>query len=90
MLFAALAHAIYGIPTGDIGEDQMPSRDEKALSDKNAARDNLLQLASIMEAEDLPRDFEAFWLAAKASTQRIASRRPRFLLFYQALLPTPL
>lgn len=90
MLFAALAHAIYGIPAGDIDEDEMPPREKQALSNKNAARDNLLQLASIMDAQDPPGGFEAFWGAAKASTQRIASRRTRFLLFYQALLPTSL
>lgn len=87
MLFAALAHALHGIPSGGMDEDQMPSRIPEALDDLAVTQGNLLQLAAVIDAEDPVRGFEEFYRASKASTQRIASRRVRFPVFYRALLP---
>lgn len=89
MLFSALAHAIHGIPPGDM-DDDFPVRSPDTLTDLGAARNNLLQLSSIIGAGDLPNGYEDFWRASKASTQRIASRRVRFPYFYRALSPQPI
>lgn len=87
MLFAALAHAITGIPSGDIEPHEMPPRTEALLSDVKLAQSNLLKLASVIESEESVPGFEEFWKASKATTQRIASRRERFPIFLRALLP---
>lgn len=89
MLFAAIAHALFGIPEGGIG-DKMPSRDPRALSDLNLAKDNLLTLASVIEAENVTPSYEDFRNASQAQTVRISSRKIRFPYFYLALLPEPL
>ncbi len=89
MLFAALTHALRGIPTGEM-DDDFPERQQATLSNIDIVRDNLLKLASIMDAEEEPTDFEEFWRASRSSTQRIASRRIRFPMYYVALLPRPL
>ena len=89
MLFAAVAHAKYGIPAGEMG-DKLPARDSLALADDEIARNNLLKLASVIGSNDSPQGFTDFWLASKSSTQRIASRRQRFPEFYRALLPQSL
>ena len=86
MLFAALAHALYGIPSGDM-QEQMPNRIPETLNDLAATQGNLLQLAAVIDADDPVRGFEEFYRASKSSTQRIASRRIRFPVFYRALLP---
>ena len=39
------------------------------------------------EANDVHDRFKAFQLASAGTTQRIRSRKPRFILMYQALLP---
>lgn len=89
MLFAGFSHALYGIPEGDM-DGGTPSRDSRALSNKQIALDNLLQLASILDSNyPLPR-FEEFWRASKASTHRISSRRVRFQTYYRSLMPMPL
>jgi hypothetical protein len=87
MLFAALAHAIRGIPAGGIGAQDMPLRDKDALSDPKVVESNLLELAAVIEAEEPVPGFEAFWRASRSSTQRIASRRTRFPIYCRALLP---
>lgn len=86
MLFAAVAHALRGIPVGDMG-DEMPERNPAALSDVYSARNNLLELAAIIASEKTVPGHEDFWSASKVSTQRISSRRVRFPAFYQALIP---
>ena len=86
MLFAALAHAIRGIPPGDLGDD-LPSRIPEALSDLTTTRSNLQQLASVIDADEQPIGFERFWRASKSSTQRISSRRVRLVVYYQSLIP---
>lgn len=87
MLFSAVAHALAGIPEGDLKEEEMPERDGTILSDLNLVRANLMKLASVMDADEPPSGFEDFWRASKSSTQRIASRRVRFPLYFAALRP---
>ena len=88
MLFAAVAHAIFGIPVGDMAED-MPERDPRALQDVPIAVDNLITLSAVLDLDstDLPDKFEAFRLASSGSTQRIRTRKVRFPMSYAALLP---
>ena len=89
MLFAAVAHALYEIPTGGMGDD-MPIRDSRALTDIDMARANLGTLADILESPDdaIPTHLFQFRLASAGSTQRIRSRRIRFPALYRALLPS--
>ena len=92
ILFAAVTHALLGIPQGEIEKDRktvMPARDARALSDKDKAIDNLKVLANVIDQD--PRDVDArfapFKSAAGGTTQRILSRRIRFLTLYKALFP---
>lgn len=88
MLFAAVAHALLGIPAGNMGND-MPSRDPRALSDVAMAKANLAVLADVIDADERgihPR-FTAFKVAVSGSTQRIRSRRIRFPMLFKALIP---
>lgn len=87
MLFAALAHALVGIPKGDMGDD-MPAREEGYLADPEAARENLLTLAAVLDSPQSANwpGLEAFWGASRASTQTIKSRQKRFPIYCLALL----
>ena len=91
VLFAAVAHVLAGIPKGDMGEE-MPFREDRALSNLAIARSNLGLLGDVLEfdeetvQESFPR-FSAFKMASGGSTQRIRSRRIRFPMLYRALLP---
>ena len=89
MLFAAVAHALFAIPSGDMA-DEMPVRDSSALSDLDMARANLGTLADILQSPDdaIPTHLFPFRLASAGSTQRIRSRRIRFPALYRALLPS--
>lgn len=94
MLFAAVVHALFGIPPGDIGAD-MPKRDPSSLSDHRQVFYNLSTLAEMLDFLDqavpkVPDDLYNFWLASSGTTQRIRSRKPRFLTYYKALLPETL
>ena len=89
MLFAAVAHALFGIPEGNMG-NVMPERDSRALSDINIAKENLSLLNNAIESEETDTDLRQFWQASRGTTQRIASRRVRFAMFYKALLPAPI
>ena len=88
MLFAAVAHALIGIPPGDMGE-AMPERDPRALSDLVAAQRNLSLLADALNKEQMEtaERFHEFQYASAGTTQRIRSRRVRFEMLYRALLP---
>lgn len=94
MLFAAVSHALIGIPNGDIGNDDagMPPRSAGALEDPAMALQNLLALADIfdMSAEEVPERLKGFKVAIAGTTQRIKSRRARFLTLHRALLPEPI
>ncbi|MCH8994901.1 MAG: DUF262 domain-containing protein [Chloroflexi bacterium] len=91
MLFAAIVHALNGIPKGDM-KDAMPKRKKTALTDLAAARANLGLLADflVMDADDVPERFRAFKFASAGTTQRIKSRSVRFAALYRALSPRPL
>jgi len=88
MLYAAVAHALFGIPQGQM-ESEMPERDPKALSDFSLAIENISYLSMVIESDEPPsqKDLKDFWQASSGTTQRIASRRKRFPVFYRALLP---
>ncbi len=89
MLFAAVAHAKFGIPEGKVG-DRMPERDCRVLTHIGITKDNLSLLNSVIESEEPVTELRDFWRASRGTTQRIASRRVRFSMFYKALLPDPL
>ena len=91
MLFAAVAHSLFGIPRGNMGEE-MPFRDENALMQMDTVKDNLAILAHILELPDdaIPDRLFPFRLASAGSTQRIRSRKTRFAMLYRAMLPTAL
>jgi len=86
MLFAAVAHALVGIPNGEMGE-RMPQRNQNALTDLAIARQNLSTLNTVLEGDEPDGALKEFWNASSATTHRIASRRVRFPVFYRALLP---
>ena len=92
MLFAAVAHALLGIPQGDLGGDSpLPCRDGRALSDLSMAIQNLETLAEVLEGpeNEIPPRFTQFKQASSRTTQRIRSREIRFKKLYEALLPDP-
>ena len=91
MLFAAVAHALFGIPVGDMRGQypDLPTRDTCVLSDTSAAITNLLALADVFElsGDEVPARLASFRVAIAGTTQRIKSRSVRFLTLYRALLP---
>ena len=93
MIFAAVAHALFGIPVGDMGGQYpgLPARDPRELSDPSAAITNLLGLADVFEMSggQVPARLASFKVAIAGTTQRIKSRSVRFLTLYRALLPDP-
>lgn len=113
MLYAAVAHALFGIPEGQMDKD-MPSKDGRALSNVSVAQENISKLSNLIESDEPILDSDDgsdsaeeanselnefkitdaklrdFWIASVSSTQRIASRRVRFPIYYEALLPVPL
>ena len=88
MLFAAVANACIGIADGDMG-DEMPPRDNRALSNVEMARANLQSLVNVLELDEdeIHERFHAFKLASAGTTQRIKTRKVRFQFMYRALLP---
>ena len=88
MLFAAVAHALFGIPNGDINEDEMPLRDPRALTNMDMVGSNLGTLADVLQSTDeaIPQHLVPFKIASAGSTQRIRGRKARFLALYRALL----
>jgi len=62
------------------------------MSDIDLAKANLGRLADVlaMDVNDVPEQFRDFKYASAGTTQRIRSRRVRFLALYRALLPEPL
>ena len=93
MLFAAVAHALFSIPEGDLGGDSLlPERDGRAFSDLSMAIQNLETLAEVFDIEEneVPTRFVQFKQASARTTQRIRSRGIRFVKLYEALLPDPI
>jgi len=91
MLFAAIAHAKWGLLQGGI-EGDLPQRSGRALSDLQSARRNLSLIAQALEqpAEELSGMLAGFAKASAGATTRMKSRQPRFCTFYAALLPAAL
>lgn len=91
MLFAAVAHALRGIPAGAMG-DAMPPQESAALTDIPAAISNLSVLADALERDyrEIPPRLAGFRDASSGSTQRIKSRRVRFPWYYKALSRFPI
>lgn len=89
MLFAACAHGLHGLPPGAM-LDRMPERDQGELSDADMVKGNLSFINDILDSDEPPSTFRNFWMASKSSTHRISSRKIRFPVYYQALLPEPL
>ena len=94
MLFAAVAHALFGIPEGDIREEHggMPDRGHCALTDLGVANANLMALADLFDVsgEEVPERLAGFKFAIAGTTQRIRSRAVRFKTIFRALLPDPI
>ena len=94
MLFAAVAHALFGIPEGDIREEHggMPHRGQCALTDLGVANANLMALADLFDVsgEEVPERLAGFKFAIAGTTQRIRSRAVRFKTIFRALLPDPI
>jgi hypothetical protein len=83
ILFATLAHALNGIPKGDIGTD-FPKRRPGKLDVELFAR-NLAVLTNAIAANFKLNRYRPFIEASRASTQRISSRKVRFLYLWRAL-----
>jgi hypothetical protein len=89
MLFAACAHALYGIPPGAMSAN-MPQREQGELSEPDMVLGNLSYMNDILESDDPPADLKAFWMVSKSTTHRVSSRKIRFAVYYKALLPQPI
>lgn len=88
MLFAAVAHGLFGIPAGQL--ERMPQRGADFFVDQGQARENLRVIAQLVNGEIQEPSFQEFVTASKATTQRISSRRIRFPVYFRAFLPAPL
>lgn len=86
IFFASLANALFGIPKGDIKGD-MPRRDKIVLDDLDTVNSNLLTLAAVIDNDEPPDRYEAFWVASRGQTNRMPSREVRFATLSDALLP---
>ena len=93
MLFAAVGHALYGIPKGDMRPEHggLPRKNPRILSDVGIANSNLMALADLFDvsADEVPKRLAGFKVAIAGTTQRIRSRSVRFLTIFRALLPEP-
>ena len=93
MMFAAVGHALFGIPEGGMGPEYggLPPKDPRALSDLGVANYNLMALADLFDvsADQVPKRLTGFKVAIAGTTQRIRSRSVRFRTMFQALLPDP-
>lgn len=89
MLFAAVAHSLFGIPAGDMG-DAMPVHSQDALTDLTQAKENLATLSQVISEGDGLGRLADFARASSSSTHRIAQRRVRFPVFVKALRATPI
>ena len=91
MLFAAVAHAKVGIPSGGIGSQDMPVKNESVFTDRMMVNANLGVLSDVlqMHESEVPKRFFEFKYASAGTTQRIRSRKTRFLALFKALLPEP-
>jgi len=84
MLFAAVAHSLYGIPKGSLSV--LPPRRKLAKNDRASL--GLARLAQAIETTDedlLSEELRKFRTASRSTTHRIASRRVRFPQIYKAI-----
>jgi hypothetical protein len=81
MLFAASAHALDGIPKGDL--EVLPASEPPA--DQLVVETSLYQIADVIASDEPPKAAVPFWTASTSSTQRIASRRIRFPVYWAAV-----
>ena len=88
VLFAALAHRLRGIPSGDV-DGVMPAPNT-GVGDIQAVTANLMSLAAALETEQPPAKFATFVNRSTSTTQRIASRQVRFRMLYEALGEYPI
>jgi hypothetical protein len=82
MLYAAVAHQMYGIPPGRIGE--MPPR--RGLASVPEITSRMARLVQALEEGDVSGPLGRFVVAASRATTRMASREPRFLEFSRAVM----
>jgi hypothetical protein len=82
MLIAAYLHSEYGIPQGDL--DELPDRKPLASADRICDRLATLDLA--LTSENPPKKWAEFVKASSARPYRIASRKVRFPVMWQALV----
>lgn len=83
MLFAAMAHALIGIPQGKL--DYLPPR-KRVLTNIESSRAELLRLAAALERTHPSEAYQEFVEASAGSTQRIATRKVRFRYYWNALI----
>lgn len=88
MLFAAVAHAKFGLPPGQLQDDEL-ERPSDALVDVASARDNVRIINEVLSQDRPSGRWGNFWTVSKSTTQRISSRRARFPIYVQALSPQP-
>ena len=94
MLFSALAHSKVGLPIGGIG-NEMPNRSMANFADMTRIYENLTTLAGVLETPEPEAtlrkpSLRGFKAASASSTQRISSRKTRFLTYFKALTQHPL
>jgi hypothetical protein len=89
MIFAAVAHALFGLPAGRMGKS-MPKRNLAWLSDLNVVRSNLRYLASLIESGETTGPGGEFVEASLANMHRMRSRTVRFPVYCRALSPRAL
>lgn len=81
MLYAAVAHCLFGIPEGDLRV--VPPHGK--LGDPDDVLVRLSGIGDVLESDDPPAEAVPFWMASTSSTQRIASRRTRFPVYLAAV-----
>ena len=94
ILFAAVAHALIGIPGGDMRDPnpELPVRNAMSLEDPAVSVQNLMFLSDMFDlsADEVPDRLKSFKVSIAGTTQRIKSRSVRFVTLYRALGPDPL
>lgn len=86
ILFAAVAHKLYGIPEGDLGE-ALPTRTSDPI-DVEKANANLSNLTTAVASDPPSEGFSDFVIASTGATVRMPSRSVRFQYVWNALTDT--
>jgi hypothetical protein len=92
LLFAAVLHALHGIPPGALG-DALPPRDPEALADFDQTKANLVRLAAALAGGangGHGGHLTAFVQATRENTRAASNRVQRFPVIWRALLGEPL